>query len=316
MKATAKYLKIEEIELIDDFRRQKPKTIAEHNEFATLELSLKEIGISDPFVVYKKDGRYFLCDGYLRYDIIKGFIRDDIPAKIDYDNILCEVVDDPGIGPGQLRLEANKRSPITPSQMAEGFRDLSKKYRMTLREIAPKFGLSYQSISNYLEILKCIPEVRAAIDGKIYPMSAGKQYCVLTPEGQKVLHEKLMKKYGNPDRIFRSQIEKEKKNLAEKYFLVPAEKRMKRTEKIREKKIGATVRKPIDRELITSIEREEEELRLLDKLLMDKRDHYLNFLKRWELAFRIPDIKKYVSQIYPDEYATLSRFIAQELGVY
>jgi hypothetical protein len=314
MKASSKYLKIEEIELIPEFRRQKPKTIAEQNEFATLELSLKEIGISDPFVVYQKDGRYLLCDGYLRYDIIKQFIRDDISARIDYDKILCEVVGDPDITPAQLRLEANKRSPITPTQMAEGFRDLNKKYGMTVREIAPKFGLSYQSISNYLEILKCIPEVRRGIDRKIYPMSAGKQYCVLTPEGQKLLHEILMKKYDNPDRIFRSQIETEKAHLDERYFIVPKETRMKRSEKIREKKRGATIRKPLDRDLITRIDREEEELRLLDRLLLEKRDHYLNFLKRWELAFRVPEIRSYVSEKYPDDYETITRFIGQELG--
>jgi hypothetical protein len=90
---------------------------------------------------------------------------------------------------------------------------------------------------------------------------------------------------------------------------------MKRSEKIREKKRGATVRKPVDRDLITSIERNEEELRLRDKLLMEKRDHYMSFLKRWQLAFRVPEIRTYVSKDHSDEYETILRFIQQELGV-
>ena len=315
MKAFAKYLRIDELELIPEFHRQKPKTIAQQMEFVTLELSLKEMGISDPFVVYKKDGRYLLCDGYLRYDIVKKFMKDGIPTRIDYDKILCEVVDDAGITAAQLRLESNKRSAITPTEKAEVFRDLNKKCGMSLRDIAPKSGLTYQSISNYLEILKCIPDVQEAINRKAYPMSAGKQYCVLTPEGQRILHHRLQKRYGYPERFFRNQIEKEKNSLPEKYFVVPKTQRMKRSEKIREKKRGSIVRKPVDRELITSIEREEEELRLLNKMVFEKRDEYLSFLKRWELAFRVPEIRTYIRDHYPDEYHTVSRFIEQELGV-
>ncbi len=300
MKVETKYLRIDELETISSFERQKPKTAAEVSEFRTLELSLKEIGLSDPFVVYKQGDKYILCDGYIRLRIIKGFMLDGITSPIDFDNILCEVVDEPDITPAQLRLESNKRSAITPSQMAEGFRDLLKIHHFNLRELGPKFGMSHQSIANYLEILKCIPEVQRAIDKKIFPMSAGKQFCVLTPEGQRTLYDSLISKYGQAPRFTRSQMEEGKESLKDSLFIASKAQRMKRSENLREKKKGAVVRRPLERSLATTIEQLEKEIRYSEEELNDKRDNLLNLLTRWELAFRILEIREYFKNTFPD----------------
>jgi ParB family transcriptional regulator, chromosome partitioning protein len=115
--------------------------------------SIKENGVVQPLVVRpaEENGRYILVLGERRLRASKLAGKETIPALVRR------------LSPQQAAemtvLENVQREDLNPLEQAEAFRVLSKEFQLTQAQIAERIGVSRETISNYMRLLRLPREV-------------------------------------------------------------------------------------------------------------------------------------------------------------
>ncbi len=110
--------------------------------------SIKEHGVVQPVVVRpaEEEGRYTLVLGERRLRASKMAEKETIPALVRR------------LSPQQAAemtvLENIVREDLNPLEQAEAFRVLSQQFNLTQEEIAQRIGLSRETVSNYMRLLR------------------------------------------------------------------------------------------------------------------------------------------------------------------
>jgi ParB family chromosome partitioning protein len=137
-----------------------PRKMFQKNALQQLADSMKEDGIIQPVVVYKRDGKYFLVVGerrwraaqLLRWEkipaVIKDFSDNDVMAKALVENI--------------------QREDLNAIEIAEGIEALIAQSGEGQQETAEKLGMNRATLANFLRLLKLPAPVKEAIvQGKL-----------------------------------------------------------------------------------------------------------------------------------------------------
>jgi ParB family chromosome partitioning protein len=135
------------IEVIDKNPYQ-TRYVFDEGALTELRDSIKEHGVVQPVVVRpaEEDGRYILVLGERRLRASKMAGQESIPAMIRR------------LSPQQAAemtvLENIAREDLNPLEQAEAFRVLSVQFKLTQAEIAQRTGLSRETVSNYMRLLR------------------------------------------------------------------------------------------------------------------------------------------------------------------
>jgi ParB family transcriptional regulator, chromosome partitioning protein len=124
------------------------RLIFEEEALQDLSFSIKQSGVVQPVVVRpaEEEGRYILVLGERRLRASKMAGMDTIPA------IVRRVSE---LQAAELTIVENmQRENLNCLEQAEAFRVLSKDFNLTQAEIAEKVGVSRESVSNYMRLLK------------------------------------------------------------------------------------------------------------------------------------------------------------------
>lgn len=140
---------------LSDIDRNPFQTRHVHKDDALEELaeSIKANGVVQPIVVRPsaEEGRYILVLGERRLHASKLAGRDTIPA------IVRRVSEQQA---AEMTIVENlQREDLSPLEQAEAFRVLSQEFKLTQQQIGERVGLSRESVSNYMRLLKLPPEV-------------------------------------------------------------------------------------------------------------------------------------------------------------
>jgi ParB family transcriptional regulator, chromosome partitioning protein len=110
--------------------------------------SIKEHGVVQPVVVRpaEEEGRYILVLGERRLRASKMAGKETIPALVRR------------VSPQQAAemtvLENVMREDLNPIEQAEAFRVLSLEFKLTQSQIADRIGMSRETVSNYMRLLR------------------------------------------------------------------------------------------------------------------------------------------------------------------
>ncbi len=110
--------------------------------------SIKENGVVQPIVVRPaaEEGRYILVLGERRLRASKMAGKETIPALVKKVSLQQAAE--------MTVLENLVREDLNPLEQAEAFRVLSKEFHLTQAQIAERVGVSRESVSNYMRLLK------------------------------------------------------------------------------------------------------------------------------------------------------------------
>jgi ParB family chromosome partitioning protein len=135
------------IELIDKNPYQ-TRYVFDEETLWELRDSIKEHGVVQPIVVRpaEEEGRYILVLGERRLRASKMAGKETIPAMVRR------------LSPQQAAemtvLENIVREDLNPLEQAEAFRVLSLEFKLTQAQIADRIGLSRETVSNYMRLLR------------------------------------------------------------------------------------------------------------------------------------------------------------------
>ena len=138
------------IELIDKNPYQ-TRYVFDEDMLIEMRESIKEHGVIQPVVVRpaEEEGSYILVLGERRLRASKMAGKDTIPALVRR------------LSPQQAAemtvLENVVREDLNPLEQAEAFRVLSKEFKLTQAQIAERVGVSRETVSNYMRLLR-LPE--------------------------------------------------------------------------------------------------------------------------------------------------------------
>lgn len=275
--------------------------------------SLREVGMREPLLVRRDGDRLLLVDGYRRVRQIHYLAEHgDLGQFIDVEAIPCYVLADGDESISTTRLEVNeRRQDLPPSLQAQKFRELMSKHGRTIKQIAAMRGISAPSVSNYLVITKCVPEVQRAIDAGVLPMSAGKVFSILTGEGQRLLWQKVKGIHN----VTREQLWNRSRRMSQGYFLRPKATRERMSASIRRAKSGQVQARGKTqtylREDLTLIEQEvtylQGELKTADRALEP-------WVRRWAVALRNKPIVDYMREHHSERLGEIEMIVELELG--
>ena len=111
--------------------------------------SIKEAGMIQPVIVYKKDGKFYLVVGERRWRAVQYLKWKKIPAIIkDVSN------DDVMIG---ALVENIQREDLNAIEVSEGIESVMKKSGLNQENISKKIGMKRSTLTNLLRLLK-LPE--------------------------------------------------------------------------------------------------------------------------------------------------------------
>jgi len=115
--------------------------------------SIRANGVVQPILVRpsEEDGRYILILGERRLHASKKAGKTTIPALVR--KVSLQQAAEMTI------IENLQREDLSPLEQAEAFRVLSNEFKMTQQQIAERVGLSRESVSNYMRLLKLPREV-------------------------------------------------------------------------------------------------------------------------------------------------------------
>lgn len=110
--------------------------------------SIKENGVLQPIIVRpaEKEGRYILILGERRLNASKIAKKETIPAIVRQVSVQQAAE--------MTLIENLQREDLNCVEQAEAFRVLSKEFNMTQEEIGKRVGLSRESVSNYMRLLR------------------------------------------------------------------------------------------------------------------------------------------------------------------
>ncbi len=116
-----------------------------------LAVSIKEHGVVQPVVVRpaEEEGRYILVLGERRLRASRMAGKDTIPALVRRLSLQQAAE--------MTVLENVVRQDLNPLEQAEAFRVLSKEFNLTQVQIAQRIGVSRETVSNYMRLLR-LPE--------------------------------------------------------------------------------------------------------------------------------------------------------------
>ncbi|MFZ0761074.1 MAG: ParB/RepB/Spo0J family partition protein [Candidatus Sulfotelmatobacter sp.] len=139
-----------DIELIDKNPYQ-TRYVFDREMLWELRDSIKEHGVVQPVVVRpaEEEGRYILVLGERRLRASKMAGKETVPALVRR------------LSPQQAAemtvLENVVREDLNPIEQAEAFRVLSQEFKLTQAQIADRIGVSRETVSNYMRLLR-LPE--------------------------------------------------------------------------------------------------------------------------------------------------------------
>src|SRR5208282_1604377 len=138
--------------------------------------SIKEHGVVQPVVVRpgEEEGRYILVLGERRLRASKMAGKDTIPALVRR------------LSPQQAAemtvLENMVREDLNPIEQAEAFRVLSTEFKLTQAQIADRIGVSRETVSNYMRLLRLPQKVMEYLLSERLSFSDARE--ILRPENE------------------------------------------------------------------------------------------------------------------------------------
>jgi len=184
------------IELIDKNPYQ-TRYVFDEEMLIELRDSIKEHGVVQPVVVrptQEGDGRYILVLGERRLRASKMAGKDTIPALVRT------------LSPQQAAemtvLENVVRADLNPLEQAEAFRVLSKEFHLTQQQIAERVGVSRETVSNYMRLLR-LPEkvMNYMLEGRLSFSDAREILRLEKPEHIEMVAEEVVTKRLKWDEI-------------------------------------------------------------------------------------------------------------------
>jgi ParB/RepB/Spo0J family partition protein len=168
---------------------------------------IREDGIQQPLVLIQDGERYILVNGSRRLAIARELGLPRVPA------VLAKVPPGVPIEKHARRLRfilAHHHQPLLPSQRATLVAELKKSMNLTNAEVARFRGVDEDTITNWMAVLRYIPEVVAAIDSGAITLKDARVFVGMTPDGQRVLWKRHAKEIAGAG-------EKAHKSLRAKY---------------------------------------------------------------------------------------------------
>ncbi len=124
------------------------RSVFDEEQMIELRDSIKEHGVVQPVVVRpaEEEGRYILVLGERRLRASKMAGKETVPALVRR------------LSPQQAAemtvLENVMREDLNPLEQAEAFRVLSKEFHLTQEQIGERVGVSRETVSNYMRLLR------------------------------------------------------------------------------------------------------------------------------------------------------------------
>jgi ParB family chromosome partitioning protein len=184
------------VELIDKNPYQ-TRYVFDEEMLIELRDSIKEHGVVQPVVVrptQEGDGRYTLVLGERRLRASKMAGKNTIPALVRT------------LSPQQAAemtvLENVVRADLNPLEQAEAFRVLSKEFHLTQAQIAERVGVSRETVSNYMRLLR-LPEkvMNYMLEGRLSFSDAREILRLEKPEHIEMVAEEVVTKRLKWDEI-------------------------------------------------------------------------------------------------------------------
>ena len=153
-----------------DINPGQPRKAFDKESLEQLADSIREVGLLQPILVQRVDGRYRIIAGERRYRACRlaGLKRVPVVERemSNEDGMLAALI------------ENLQREDLNPIEEAEGYRVLTEQYNMTQEEAAQRVGKSRPTVANALRLLGLTEPVRAMVeDGRL---SAGHARALLT----------------------------------------------------------------------------------------------------------------------------------------
>ena len=161
-----------------------------------LAVSIREHGVVQPVVVRpaEKEGRYILVLGERRLRASKMAGKDTIPALVRRLSLQQAAE--------MTVLENVVRQDLNPLEQAEAFRVLSKEFNLTQMQIAERIGVSRETVSNYMRLLR-LPEdvMKHMLEGRLSFSEARELLALDNPAHIQPLAEQVVTKHLKIDQI-------------------------------------------------------------------------------------------------------------------
>ncbi len=132
-----------------------PRKSFQKNALQQLADSMKEEGIIQPVVVYKKDGKYFLVVGERRWRAAQLLKWEKIPAMVkefSENDIMAKAL-----------IENIQREELNAIEIAEGIEALISQSGQGQQETAERLGMNRTTLTNFLRLLKLPTPIKEAI---------------------------------------------------------------------------------------------------------------------------------------------------------
>ena len=185
--AGAIYVEIAPDDVVPNPRQ--PRQVFDTDALAELVHSIKEIGLLQPIVVRRREGKgahYELIAGERRWRASQEAGLDRIPA------ILRDTTDDNMLR--EALLENLHRAQLNPLEEAAAYQQLLADFGGTQEELAQRLGRSRPQVANTLRLLKLPPAVQRRVAAGV--ISAGHARALLSlddSEAMDVLAERIVK---------------------------------------------------------------------------------------------------------------------------
>jgi ParB family transcriptional regulator, chromosome partitioning protein len=137
-----------------------PRKNFEEDALRQLAESMKDLGIIQPLVVFKRDGKYFLVVGERRWRAAQLLKWEKIPALVrefNDNDIMAEAL-----------IENIQREELNAMEIAEGIEALISQSGEGQQEIADKLGMNRTTVTNFLRLLKLPVKIKDYVaNGKL-----------------------------------------------------------------------------------------------------------------------------------------------------
>jgi ParB family chromosome partitioning protein len=132
-----------------------PRKNFQKNALMQLAESMKEVGVIQPVLVYKKEGKYFLVVGERRWRAAQLLKWEKIPALVKEfsdNDIMAEAL-----------IENIQREELNAIEVAEGIDALISKSGKGQQETADRLGMNRATLANFLRLLKLPSHIKELI---------------------------------------------------------------------------------------------------------------------------------------------------------
>ncbi len=146
--------------------------------------SIREGGIQQPLLVLVQGDHYSLVNGARRLNIALALGISKVPAVV----AVLPDGEDASTFTRRLRFALHEhQQDLMPSQRAELVVKLKAMLGLNNQQVAKHLGVDNDSITNWLAILRYVPEIVKVIDAEMLTMKRARVFDGLTEEGQRFL---------------------------------------------------------------------------------------------------------------------------------